>query len=343
MAVRAVRVKYSLSWMRSLPQRRPAVTCRAVYLFCNALAYVIWIHEVAQEILMNRHGSVAHSEERASVSNVRDTDNLADWLAAHRRCVVLTGAGVSTGSGIPDYRDGQGQWKRKPPVQFSDFVQTPTVRQRYWARSLIGWPHFTAARPNAAHRALTRLEAHGFIQQLITQNVDGLHQQAGSTRIIDLHGRLDRAICLGCGNEVEREPFQNQLEALNPEWSGLIASVAPDGDADLEGVDFSRFEVPCCECCGGILKPAVVFFGESVPRARAEAAFAAVESADALLVVGSSLMVWSGFRLVRAAAERGIPVAAVNCGDTRADPLLVFKCVAECGVVLPEVVRRLSA
>lgn len=343
MAIRAVRVKYSLSWTRSLPQRRPAVTCCAVYLFCNALACVAWIHEVAQEILMNRHGSVASSEERASARNARDIDNLADWLAAHCRCVALTGAGVSTGSGIPDYRDGQGQWKRKPPVQFSDFVRSLGVRQRYWARSLIGWPHFSGARPSAAHSALAQLGAQGFIQQVITQNVDGLHQQAGSTQVIDLHGRLDRVVCLGCGNEVDRERFQQRLETLNPGWSGHIARVAPDGDADLEGADFSRFEVPVCERCEGVLKPAVVFFGESVPRERAEAALAAVESADALLVVGSSLMVWSGFRLVRAAAERGTPVAAVNCGHTRADSLLAFKCEAECGSLLSVVAQRLAA
>lgn len=280
---------------------------------------------------------------RAAVSDARVTDaeRLGDWVSVHRRCVVLTGAGVSTESGIPDYRDGQGQWKRKPPVQFRDFVQSPAARQRYWARSLIGWRHIAAAQPSAAHRALAELDARGFVQQIVTQNVDGLHQRAGSRRVIDLHGRLDRVVCLNCGNMIDRERFQRQLEALNPVWRSYTARVAPDGDADLDGVDFDSFTVPDCERCGGILKPDVVFFGESVPRARSAAALAAVESASALLVAGSSLMVWSGFRLVRAAAERGTSIVAINRGRTRADALLDFKCEAECGALLADVAQRL--
>lgn len=268
---------------------------------------------------------------------------LVDWLRGRHRLVVLTGAGVSTASGIPDYRDDEGQWKRKPPVQFREFVQSLTVRQRYWARSFIGWRHFAAARPNAAHRALAQLEQRGFIHQLITQNVDGLHQRAGSRRVIDLHGRLETLECLACGAAAARDEFQSRLEDLNPEWSAEAIRMAPDGDADLEAADFSAFRIPDCMRCGGILKPAVVFFGESVPRERSEQALAASHSADGLLVVGSSLMVWSGFRLARAAAERGIPVAAVNRGRTRADHLLAFKCDAECGGTLSAVLERLAA
>lgn len=292
---------------------------------------------------MARDGSVAGAQKTDFGAHADAVERLTTWLTEHRPCVVLTGAGVSTESGIPDYRDGQGQWKRKPPVQFRDFVQSLAVRQRYWARSLIGWPHFVAAQPSAAHRALAELGARGFVRQIITQNVDGLHQRAGSHRVIDLHGRLDRVLCLNCGNVLDREQFQRQFAALNPGWSAYTARVAPDGDADLEAADFDQFSVPDCERCGGILKPDVVFFGESVPCERSAAALAAVESASALLVAGSSLMVWSGFRLVRAAAERGISIVAVNRGRTRADELLDFKCEAECGALLSSVAQRLLA
>jgi NAD-dependent SIR2 family protein deacetylase len=257
--------------------------------------------------------------------------------------VVLTGAGCSTESGIPDYRDAAGNWKRKPPVQQREFVGHASVRQRYWARSLLGWRYFSKARPNAAHQALARLEAAGRLYHLITQNVDGLHQQAGSRAVTDLHGRLDEVQCLGCGARIPRSAMQAELERRNPEWTALSAGHAPDGDADLEDRDFSGFEVPACAACGGVLKPAVVFFGDSIPAADTQRALGAVQQADALLVVGSSLMVWSGFRLARAAAELGIPVAAVNLGHTRADHLLQFKVEAPCGETLAALCEDLAA
>ena len=268
---------------------------------------------------------------------------LADWCRPHARLVVLTGAGCSTDSGIPDYRDRAGAWKRKPPVQQRDFVTQHTVRQRYWARSLLGWRHFSKARPNSAHLALARLEAAGRVTHLITQNVDGLHQQAGSRAVTDLHGRLDEVECLGCKARIPRHAMQQALEIRNPEWSALNADHAPDGDADLEARDFSSFDVPACETCGGILKPAVVFFGDSIPAAYTREALEQVRCADALLVVGSSLMVWSGFRLVREAAERGIAVAALNLGITRADGLLHLKLAAPCGDTLAAVAAALGA
>lgn len=271
-----------------------------------------------------------------------DAAQLAQWLAGCPRLAVLTGAGVSTASGIPDYRDEAGGWKRKPPVQFREFLTSLAVRQRYWARSLVGWRYFAAAQPNAAHRVLAQLEAHGLVRRLITQNVDGLHQRAGSRRVIDLHGRLDTVECLGCGARFERAEFQSRLETLNPACAGEGAGIAPDGDADIEEAEVSRFQVPDCGRCGGILKPAVVFFGETVPRERSERALAAVREAQALLVVGSSLMVWSGFRLVRAAAERGIPVVAINRGRTRADALFSLKLDGNCGAWLDELARRLA-
>jgi NAD-dependent SIR2 family protein deacetylase len=268
---------------------------------------------------------------------------LAEWCSGRARLVVLTGAGCSTDSGIPDYRDQAGQWKRKPPVQQRDFVEQHALRQRYWARSLIGWRHFSKAEPNEAHRALARLEAAGRVHHLITQNVDGLHQQAGSRAVTDLHGRLDEVECLACKARIPRSDMQQALEVRNPGWSALSAAHAPDGDADLECMDFSGFDVPACGACGGVLKPAVVFFGDSIPAASAQAALAEVRGADALLVVGSSLMVWSGFRLVRDAAERGIAVAALNLGLTRADGLLHLKLAAPCGATLRDAAMALGA
>lgn len=259
---------------------------------------------------------------------------LRDFLARHRRLFVLTGAGCSTPSGIPDYRDAEGGWKRPPPVTFQAFTGEAATRRRYWARSLAGWPRFAAARANPAHHALAALEREGRIEALVTQNVDGLHQQAGSAAVIDLHGRLDQVACLGCGARHPREALQQRLLARNPGWERYAAAVAPDGDAELEGVDFASFDVPDCVSCGGLLKPDVVFYGESVPRARVDAAVAHLRRSDAMLVVGSSLMVYSGLRFARMAAEAGIPVAALNLGRTRADALLSLKVEADCVAAL---------
>jgi NAD-dependent SIR2 family protein deacetylase len=260
--------------------------------------------------------------------------DLSAFIGAHEKLFVLTGAGCSTGSGIPDYRDGSGAWKRNPPVTFAAFMGSEAVRKRYWARSLLGWEKISAAAPNACHRALAALESLGKISLLVTQNVDGLHQAAGSENVVDLHGRMDGLRCMGCGAAASRRQFQAELARLNPEFVGLAAARAPDGDADLEGVDFSRFIVPPCPACSGVQKPNVVFFGESVPRERVDAAYRAVRDADAVLVVGSSLMVYSGFRFVDEAARLGKPCAAVNLGRTRADGLLALKVEADCAEAL---------
>jgi NAD-dependent SIR2 family protein deacetylase len=260
---------------------------------------------------------------------------LAAWLRARECTVAITGAGVSTASGIPDYRDGEGQWKRRQqPVTFQAFVGSEAVRHRYWARSFAGWRHFTGAQPNAAHRALAALERRGLLQGIITQNVDRLHQRAGSTNVVDLHGRLDIVVCLACHTRYRREWLQRELARMNPNWADDTDRIAPDGDADIEDVDFEAFDFPACPRCGGLLKPDVVFFGESVPAQRRAAATDMVETADGVLAVGSSLMVWSGFRLVRAAAARGASIAAVNQGRTRADDLLTIKCTGDVGDVL---------
>ncbi|MCD7098061.1 NAD-dependent protein deacetylase [Stenotrophomonas sp. MMGLT7] len=260
--------------------------------------------------------------------------SLREFIDRHRRLFVVTGAGCSTGSGIPDYRDEAGQWKRPQPVNFQAFMGDAAVRRRYWARSLIGWRRFGQARPNAVHAALAALEAHGRVELLLTQNVDRLHQAAGSGAVIDLHGRLDRVRCMACEKRHDRDGFQQRLEACNPQWRDLDAGQAPDGDADLDGVDFSGFRVPACSACGGVLKPDVVFFGESVPRERVARAMEHLQRSDAVLVVGSSLMVYSGYRFVQAAALAGLPVAAINRGHTRADALLSLKVEDDCGRAL---------
>jgi NAD-dependent SIR2 family protein deacetylase len=260
--------------------------------------------------------------------------SLRDFVETRTRLLVLTGAGCSTESGIPDYRDTEGAWKRKQPVQYLDFVRHLAVRQRYWARSFAGWMRFAGAQPNAAHLALARLEAAGLVSCLVTQNVDGLHQRAGSQHLVDLHGRLDTVQCLTCRASWPREAFQADLARLNPQWLAADARIAPDGDADLEGVDFSRFLIPDCPACAGILKPAVVFFGESVPPERVTYCLERLGESDGLLVIGSSLMVRSGYRFALAAAERGIPIAAINRGRTRADDLLAIKVEGSCGDVL---------
>ena len=267
---------------------------------------------------------------------------LEDFIGRHRRLFVLTGAGCSTNSGIPDYRDSHGNWKRTQPVNYQAFMGDERTRQRYWARSLIGWRRFGQAVPNDAHHALAKLEANGQCELLLTQNVDRLHQSAGHRQVIDLHGRLDLVRCMGCGEKTPRNQFQHALGRANAGWLALDAADAPDGDADLEAKDFSSFSVPTCESCGGILKPDVVFFGESVPREVVATAQQHLEQADAMLIVGSSLMVYSGFRFVQMAAREQIPIAAVNLGRTRADDLLTLKVEDRCEAALAFLLEDLS-
>jgi NAD-dependent SIR2 family protein deacetylase len=268
----------------------------------------------------------------------RDRARLAEFIERHPRLFVLTGAGCSTDSGIPDYRNTDGGWKRPPPVTFQAFMGEASTRRRYWARSLVGWRRFGRAHPNDTHRALAKLEQDGKVDILITQNVDRLHQAAGSENVVDLHGRLDLVRCMHCETRSSRSDFQHALEQCNPNWLHLEATDAPDGDADLDGLDFSGFHVPPCPHCQGILKPDVVFFGENVPRERVDAGMRAVQEADALLVVGSSLMVYSGYRFAYAASRAGKPIAALNLGRTRADPLLTLKIDQPCAAALDFVI-----
>jgi NAD-dependent SIR2 family protein deacetylase len=270
----------------------------------------------------------------SAVNADRDDDRLREFLGRHARLFILTGAGCSTESGIPDYRDANGGWKRAAPVMLQAFVGDAATRRRYWARSLVGWRRLCGARPNAAHHALVAPQRQWRIECLLTQNVDRLHQLAGSDQVIDLHGRIDLVRCIGCRISLPREQLQSELLRLNPDFARLDAQAAPDGDADVEELDFSSFQVPPCTLCGGVLKPDVVFFGESVPSDRVQASMQHLMQSDAMLVVGSSLMVYSGYRFAQAAAAAGKPIAAVNLGSTRADALLQFKVTRRCSAAL---------
>jgi NAD-dependent SIR2 family protein deacetylase len=263
----------------------------------------------------------------------RDTATLQRWVADHQRVFVLTGAGCSTASGIPDYRDENGEWKRRPPVMIQAFRAQDAVYRRYWARAYAGWPRFTAAAPGVAHRALAAWESAGTLARLVTQNVDGLHQRAGSRAVIDLHGRLDEVVCLGCGGRVWREDLQAAMAEANRGWRAA-AVTAPDGDADIDATAIEAFDAPRCNRCDGLLKPDVVFFGENVPPPRVADAREALARADALLVAGSSLMVYSGFRFVQLARDLRLPIAIVNRGRTRGDELAEVKIEGDVGTLL---------
>ncbi|WP_338063120.1 NAD-dependent protein deacetylase [Wenzhouxiangella limi] len=266
-----------------------------------------------------------------------DEAELGRFVVDHPGLLVLTGAGMSTGSGIPAYRDADGQWLRRDPILFQDFMASALVRRRYWARSYFGWRLMQQARPNAAHRALARLEQLGRLSLLVTQNVDGLHATAGSSLLVELHGRLARVRCLQCGAGCDRDEVQARLEALNPDWHPEVLGYNPDGDAELDASAYPGFRVAECTVCGGPLKPDVVFFGEPVPQTRAQAVAEAIARSSAVLVVGSSLVVMSGYRIVRQAAAAGLPIAAINDGRTRADELLQFKLGGDCVGVLERI------
>ena len=254
-----------------------------------------------------------------------EVENLIDnaaLLLAGRRIAVLTGAGLSTDSGIPDYR-GEGAPVRTP-MTFTQFLSDTNYRKRYWAGSQLGWKRFDGAEPNAGHRALASLELQGGVNGVITQNVDGLHLRAGSQRVVDLHGSMDRVRCLSCGQLYARADIAARLEELNP-WLAAVTpeELGPDGDVTIDDVD--GFEVPACSACGGVLKPDIVFFGEFVPREKFIEASALVQKADALLIAGSSLVVNSGIRLLDHATRRHIPVLIVNRGVTKGDGRATLK------------------
>jgi NAD-dependent SIR2 family protein deacetylase len=235
--------------------------------------------------------------------------------------LVLTGAGVSAATGIPTYRDQAGNWLRSDPITHQEFIRDPRQRQRYWGRSLLGWPAVRDARPAAAHRILAQLENLGVITHIVTQNVDRLHQRAGSSTVTDLHGRLDRIFCLNCKESSGRDQIQSELERLNPSINRTMVSARPDGDADLADSMVDGITVPQCKSCGGTLMPDVVFFGGSIPSERVLEGQAALERAQSLLVVGSSLQVYSGYRFCKWARQTNKPIFLINPGVTRADDI----------------------
>lgn len=278
-------------------------------------------------------------------------------LARGRRVVALTGAGCSTESGIPDYRGVDTPPRARAPMQHREFVDKAENRRRYWARSLLGWPRLAAAQPNVGHAALAKLEHAGAIAGVITQNVDGLHGAAGSREVVELHGALARVRCLQCGEITSRTSLQDRLLGANPNWPARARMATddlagprrsdrlhsrPDGDVDLPDELVAGFVVVACTSCDGVLMPDVVFFGGSVPRATLDAAWALFDRAELLLVIGSSLTVFSGYRFVRRAAERGVPIAILNRGPTRGDAHAQLRIDARCGDALPRLVQALA-
>lgn len=270
-------------------------------------------------------------------------DALAD-LVSDGDVVVLSGAGLSTDSGIPDYRGATGSLRRHTPMTYQTFTRDPRGRHRYWARSFVGWRQMRAARPNDGHRAVGQLQAAGLLGGLITQNVDGLHQAGGARDVVELHGGLDRTVCLGCGDVADRAALDERLRAANPGFGPRADEINPDGDAELPDDVLDGFVMVGCLACGeDLLKPDVVFFGETVPRDRVDACFSLVDGAGSLLVLGSSLTVMSGYRFVLHAAKLGVPVGIVNVGPTRGDAKADVRVDAPLGEVLPALAARLAA
>ncbi|NXA38012.1 SIR4 lipoamidase, partial [Eudromia elegans] len=267
-----------------------------------------------------------------------EVEELQRFVSRSRKLFVVTGAGVSTESGIPDYRsEGVGLYARtaRRPVQHSDFVRSARARQRYWARNFVGWPQFCSRQPNAAHEALRDWERRGRLHWLVTQNVDALHGKAGSRRLTELHGCTHRVSCLGCGDQTSRWELQERFEALNPAWEAEALGVAPDGDVLLTDEQVRSFRVPACSKCGGILKPDVTFFGDNVSRDKVNFVHQRLAEADSMLVAGSSMQVYSGYRFALAARERRLPIAVLNIGPTRLDHFAWLKLSSRCGELLP--------
>ncbi|MFD4788516.1 NAD-dependent protein deacetylase [Streptomyces sp. NPDC058459] len=272
---------------------------------------------------------------------ITDPEPVAEALGAGG-VLVLSGAGISTESGIPDYRGEGGSLSRHTPMTYQDFTGGARARRRYWARSHLGWRTFGRARPNAGHQAVAAFGRHGLLSGVITQNVDGLHQAAGSEDVVELHGSLDRVVCLSCGDLSPRRVLAERLEDANPGFDPVAAGINPDGDADLTDDQVGDFRVVPCAVCGGILKPDVVFFGEAVPPARVEQCRALVRVAATVLVLGSSLTVMSGLRFVRQAAQAGTPVLVVNLAPTRGDVHALARVALPLGPALTTVAGRLG-
>jgi NAD+-dependent protein deacetylase sirtuin 4 len=310
---------------------------------------VRWVflrHEEFNQLTWDWHVARARRGECATLGVSMNTSAALEDLEAllrGKKLAVLTGAGISTESGIPDYRGPETRRRARQPMRFQEYSASAEGRARYWARSMLGWRRFASARPNAGHHALAALERAGKLSGLVTQNVDRLHHAAGSCRVVELHGALAEVYCLRCDQREPRAELQARLEALNPQLQRAHAEQAPDGDAELAPHWLREFRVANCLACDGVLKPNVVFFGESVPRETVAEAFSIVDAADALLVVGSSLAVYSGYRFVQRAHARGQAIALINLGETRADPIANLRVEAKIGEVLPALASAWTA
>ena len=276
----------------------------------------------------------------AEFSNPPDHKDLQDFLADKRNLIVLSGAGISVSSGIPTYRDKTGNWKRSNPIQHQDFMSRKLARQRYWLRSFSGWPAVASAVPTPSHNVIAELERCKIVQMVVTQNVDRLHQQAGSQNVIDLHGRLDEVVCMSCQKITARNTLQSKLELLNPSVSQQ-GNIAPDGDADVPEKLVPGFVVPPCEDCGGILKPNVVFFGDSVNKSIVQRVYDGIDDSDGMLIVGTSLKVFSGYRFCRYATQQQKPIASINPGLSRGEDLIQVIVRRESDDVLPPILKNI--
>lgn len=265
-------------------------------------------------------------------------EQIQQFIGQQPRLFIITGAGLSVQSGIPSYRDHNGKWQRSKAIQHSEFLNQRISRQRYWSRSLFGWPLIANAKPNTAHRQLAQWEKDGRIQQLLTQNVDGLHRAAGCNNVLELHGRMDRVQCLACYRYIDRQQIQQQLFEKNQhilqQFEQHSVAMAPDGDADIDPAIAKQLQCPSCPKCSGTVMPDVVFYGGTVPKARVSLAYEQLKKSSGVLIIGSSMMVFSAFRFCRHAAQEGIPIAAINQGLTRADNLLQCKLEMDCSAAL---------
>jgi len=299
------------------------------------------VHDADTRAIPRDANNLHHLDTATRNTAINDAaiDQLVTMLR-QRRTLVLTGAGISTESGIPDYRGPTA--KPRNPMRYQMFVKSAAARQRYWARSAVGWAFVADRYPNAGHDAVAQLEDAGLISRVLTQNVDGLHQAAGSQQVLELHGRLSQVRCLQCQKLESRHRLQGRLLEHNPTFKTYVLDVAPDGDAEIPDEHIHTFTVPACRYCGGVLKPDVVFFGENVPKPRVERAWQWLEDADALLVLGSSLTVRSGYRFVVKAAQDGKPVAIINLGETRGDNDATLKLDAPLGTTLQALVQQLA-
>jgi len=275
------------------------------------------------------------------MSSASSIEHVAQLISNNQPVTVITGAGLSASSGLPVYRDAEGNWIHSEPVQGPKFRASEKTRQRYWCRSYFGWQSFSKAAPNSAHHDLATLEENGFVNTVITQNVDGLHQSAGSRNTVALHGNLSEVICLNCGDITQRADLQQRLQANNPEFLKVEFSVAPDGDAIVHDSHIEKFNAVACTNCGGVLQPYVVFYGDNVPKLRVQHCMQRVLESELLVCAGTSLMVYSGFRFCKAAVSAGIPLVIINKGITRADDLASAKINDDCEVVLSQLKQLL--